>query len=48
MQVLGVVPLFEKPPLCKGRCRFSGGGVVKNNPSVDYVDSSLYTRDPFV
>ncbi len=22
-------------------------GAVKNNPSVDYVDSSLYTREPF-
>ena len=32
-----------KPPLCKGRCRFSGGGVVKNNPS----DSACAEPAPF-
>ena len=48
----------QKPPLCKGGWRGAavpGGlspsrmvlGQGKNNPSVNFVDSSLYTREPF-
>ena len=54
LHLLGVLSGGNEPPLCKGRwLAKQDGGIVKrkilpkNNPSVTFGDSSLYTREPF-
>ena len=53
LHLVGVLSGENEPPLCKGRwLAKQDGGIVKskilpkNNPSVTFVDSSLYTREP--
>ena len=55
LHLIGVLSGENEPPLCKGRwLAKQDGGIVKskilpkNNPSVTFGDSSLYTREPLV